>query len=101
MYSITEFKTKVFVLSVKVLLQYRNKWVNTSSFMDRRFVLTIRTFWKRDFLSSIDLQSKPMDWFLHDWTSVMIELKETITTSKIREIRGTMVDLNKKFILKT
>ena len=66
MYSITEFKTKVFVLSVKVLLQYRNKWVNTSSFMDRRFVLTIRTFWKRDFLSSIDLQSKPMDWFLHD-----------------------------------
>ena len=57
---------KVFVLSVKVLLQYRNKWVNTSSFMGRRFVLTIRTFWKRDFLSSIDLQSKPMDWFLHD-----------------------------------
>ena len=31
MYSITEFKKKVFVLSVKVLSPYCNKWVNTSS----------------------------------------------------------------------
>ena len=38
-YSITEFKMKV--LSVKVLLPYSNKWVNASSFTDRRFRLTI------------------------------------------------------------
>ena len=44
MYSITEFKKKVFVLSVKVLSPYNNKWVNASSFMDRRFGLTILRF---------------------------------------------------------
>ena len=33
MYSITELRRKVFVLSVKVLLPYSNKWVNASSFM--------------------------------------------------------------------
>ena len=48
MYSITEFKRKVFVLSVTELLPYNNKWVNVSSFMDRRFGLTILTFYRRD-----------------------------------------------------
>ena len=43
MYSITEVKRKVFTLSVKVLSPYSNKWANASSFMDRRFGLTILT----------------------------------------------------------
>ena len=37
-------KGKLFVLSVKVLSPYNNKWVDASSFMDRRFGLTISTF---------------------------------------------------------
>ena len=41
MYSITEFKREVFVLSVKVLLPYINKKVIAPLFMDRRFGLTI------------------------------------------------------------
>ena len=44
MYSITEFKRKLFVLPVKVLSPYSNKWVNVSSIMDRRFGLIILTF---------------------------------------------------------
>ena len=44
MYSITELKRKLFVLPVKVLSPYNNKWVNVSSFMDRRFGLIILTF---------------------------------------------------------
>ena len=51
MYSITEFKRKAFVLSVKVLSPYSNNCVNASSFMDSRFGLTILTFCRRDFLS--------------------------------------------------
>ena len=51
MHSITKFKTKEFVLSVKVLLLYNNKWVSTSSIIDRRFGLAILTFCKRDCLS--------------------------------------------------
>ena len=53
MYFIAQFRGKVFVLSVKVLLShsYSNKWVNASSFIDRRFVLTILTFCRREFLS--------------------------------------------------
>ena len=39
MYSITEFKRKVFLLSVKVLSPYNKKWVNASSFVDRRLGL--------------------------------------------------------------
>ena len=54
-YSITEFKEKVFVLSVKVLLPYNNEWVNTSSFMDRRFGLVILKFWRRYCLSLLKL----------------------------------------------
>ena len=50
MYSITDFKRKVFVLSVKELSPYNNKWVNTSSFVDRRSGLTILTFCRRDCL---------------------------------------------------
>ena len=42
-YSITEFKMKVFVLSLKVLSPYNNKWVNASAFMDRRLGLKIVT----------------------------------------------------------
>ena len=41
MYSITEFKREVFVLSVKVLSPYINKKVIAPLFMDRRFGLTI------------------------------------------------------------
>ena len=43
----TEFKGKVFVLSVKVLSPCNNNWVNASSFMDKRFGLTILTFGRR------------------------------------------------------
>ena len=43
MYSITESKRKVFMLSVKVLSPYSNRWVNASSFMDKRFGLTTTT----------------------------------------------------------
>ena len=49
MYSITEYKRKVFVLSV--IAPCNNKWVNASSFMDRRFGLTILTFCRRDCFS--------------------------------------------------
>ena len=41
MYSITEFKGKVFVLSVKILSSYSTKWVNASSFMDRKIKVKI------------------------------------------------------------
>ena len=51
MYSITEFKRKVLMLSVKALSSYDNKWVNASSFMDRRLGLTILTFCWRDCFS--------------------------------------------------
>ena len=50
LYSITEFKRKVFVLSVKVLSPYSNKWVNALSFLDRRFGLTSPTLCRRDCL---------------------------------------------------
>ena len=40
-YSIIEFRRKVFVLSVQVLSPYKSKWVNKSSFMDRRLGLRI------------------------------------------------------------
>ena len=53
MCSITQFKRKVFVLSVKVLLPYSNKWLNASSLMDRRFGLTILIFCRRNCLSSL------------------------------------------------
>ena len=56
MYSITEFKRKVFVLSVTGLLPYNNKWVNVSSFMDRRFWLTILTFCRRECLSFLQFE---------------------------------------------
>ena len=52
MYS--EFRRKVFYsmfLSIKVLLPYNDKCVNTSSIMDRRFGLKIITFCRRDCLS--------------------------------------------------
>ena len=52
MYSITELKREIFVLSVKVLLPYSNKWVSASSFMDRKFGLTILTFCKRGCLTN-------------------------------------------------
>ena len=41
MYSITEFKRRVSLSSVKVLSPYNNMWVYASSFMHRRFRLTI------------------------------------------------------------
>ena len=50
LYSITEFKRKVFVLSVKVLLPYSFKWVSTSCFMDRGLGLIVLTFCWRDCL---------------------------------------------------
>ena len=53
--SITEFKEKVFVLSVKILLPYNNKWVNKSSLMDRIFGLAILKFWRRCCLSLLKL----------------------------------------------
>ena len=56
MYSATEFKRKVFVLSVKVLLPCSNKWVNESSFMDRRFGLTILKFSRMDCLSFLKFE---------------------------------------------
>ena len=55
-YSITEFKRKVFVLSVKVLLPYNNKWLNVSSFKDRRLVLIILTFCRRVCLSFLKFE---------------------------------------------
>ena len=56
MYPIIEFKRKAFVLSIKVLSPYSNKWVNASSFMDRRFGLTILTFCRRDCLSFLKFE---------------------------------------------
>ena len=56
MYSIIEFKRKVFVLSVTGLLPYNNKWVNVPSFMDRRFWLTILTFCRRECLSLLKFE---------------------------------------------
>ena len=56
MYPIIEFKRKTFVLSIKVLSPYSNKWVNASSFMDRRFGLTILTFCRRDCLSFLKFE---------------------------------------------
>ena len=53
MYSITEFKRKVLMLSLKVLSPNDNKWVNASSFMDRRLGLTILTFCRRDCFSRL------------------------------------------------
>ena len=38
MYSTTEFKRKVFVLFVKVLLPCNNKWINAFLFIDRAWV---------------------------------------------------------------
>ena len=49
-YSITEFKRKVFVLSVKALPLSR-KWLNVSAFKDREFGLIILTFCRRNYLS--------------------------------------------------
>ena len=51
MYSIIELKRNVFVLSVKVLLPHSKKWVNSSSFIARRFGLIILTFCRKVFLS--------------------------------------------------
>ena len=56
MYSTTEFKRKVFVLSVKVFSPYNNEWINTSSFMDRKFGLTTVTFCRRDCLSFLKFE---------------------------------------------
>ena len=36
---------------LSVLWPYSNKWVNTFSFMERRFELKFLTFWRRDSLS--------------------------------------------------
>ena len=55
-YLITEFKMKVFVLSLKVLSPYNNKWVNASAFMDRRLGLKIVTFCSRDCLSLLKFE---------------------------------------------
>ena len=49
MYSITRYKRKVF--AYPLLSPCNNKWVNASSFMDRRFGLTILTFYRRDCFS--------------------------------------------------
>ena len=43
-YSITEFKRKMYVLSVKVLSPYSDKWVNEPLSMKSRFGLTSPTF---------------------------------------------------------
>ena len=51
-----EFKRKVFVLSVKVLSPYSKKWVNASSFMDRKFRATILTFCRRGCLSFLKFE---------------------------------------------
>ena len=56
MNSITKFKRKIFVLSVKVLSPYSDKWVNASSFMDRRLALTVLIFCRRDFLSFLKFE---------------------------------------------
>ena len=56
MYSTTEFKRKVFLLSGKVLFPYSNKWVNASSFMDMRFRLAVLTFFRRDCLSNLKFE---------------------------------------------
>ena len=49
-------KRKVFVLFVKALSPHSNKWVNASSFIDRRFGLTILTFCGRDCLSLLKFE---------------------------------------------
>ena len=56
MYSMAEFKRKIFVLPVKVSSSYNIKWVNASSFMGRRLGLTILTFWTRDCLSFLKFE---------------------------------------------
>ena len=48
-------KRKVLALSVKVLSQYNNKWVNASSFIDRRLGLTILRFCKTCFCNIFSL----------------------------------------------
>ena len=55
-YSIKEFKRKVFALSVKVLSPYNNKWVKKSLFMDRKSGLTILTFCRRENLSFLKFE---------------------------------------------
>ena len=40
----TDFERQLFVLSVKVLSQYKSKWVDASSFVDSKFWLTILKF---------------------------------------------------------
>ena len=57
-YSIKEFTRKVFLISVKVLSPYNNKWVNAFSFMDRRFGLTILTFCRRNCLSFLKFEQR-------------------------------------------
>ena len=48
MYSVTEFKRKVFVLPVEIFSRKNNKWVNTSSFIDGRFETFLKfEEWKR------------------------------------------------------
>ena len=56
MYSMTVFKREVFVLSVRVVSPYTNKWVSASSFMDRTFELTNLTFFRRDCLSFLKFE---------------------------------------------
>ena len=62
MYSTTGFKRKVFVLSIKVLLPYNNKWVSASSLIDRRLGLTILTFCRRDSLSFFKSRTGAFSW---------------------------------------
>ena len=56
MYSITVFKMKVLVLSIKVLSPYSNKCFNATSFVDMRFGLTILIFFRKDALSFLKLE---------------------------------------------
>ena len=58
MYSIIELKRNVFVLSVKVLLPHSKKWVNSSSFIDRRFgliILHLQEIWVKIFCRKVFL----------------------------------------------